>query len=138
MGLAIDPANSQTMYATASDGPHGVYKSVDGGNTWLPSSNGIPDYANVAWNDSLAFEPESSDTLYVATEQGVYKTVDSGQTWTKKSTIVEGDSEELIQAWSMTISPADGTLFVGGYDNPMGGGAGGGIFRSRDGAETWG
>lgn len=137
MELVIDPANSQTIFATTPDGPASVYKSTDGGLTWLPSSNGIPEHANAAWNDSLVIDARRSDTLYVATERGVYKSVDAGQTWTQKSMLVEDGVQKLVQAWSMAISPADGTLFVGGYDNPMGAGAGGGIFRSRDGGETW-
>lgn len=137
IGLAIDPANSQTIYATTSNGASSVYKSVDGGITWLSSSNGIPDYASASWNDSLAFEPENSDTLYIATEQGVYKSINAGQTWTQKSTLVEDDTEKLIQAWSIAVSPVDGTLFVGGYDGGGENVAGGGIFRSSDGGETW-
>lgn len=135
-GLLIDPVDSNTIYATTDSG---VYKSIDGGNTWFFSSNGLPEYPFVAWANSIVFAPQNSSTLFLATGRGVYKSIDAGQTWLLKSTIVEGGVAKLIEALSIGISPVDGTLYVGGYDDPNYPPdiAGSGIFRSRDSGETW-
>jgi photosystem II stability/assembly factor-like uncharacterized protein len=137
MDIAIDPENSQIIYATTPDGTVQVYKSTDGGGTWLPSGNGMPEYAETAWGNSIVFDPGDSDILYVATAKGVYKSADGGQNWVLRSTIVESDTAKTIRARSIAISPVDDTVYAGGYDFPFGDDAGGGIFRSEDGGETW-
>jgi photosystem II stability/assembly factor-like uncharacterized protein len=135
-GLLIDPVDSNIIYATTDSG---VYKSIDGGSTWLVSSTGLPDYPFVAWTNSIVFDPQNSSTLFLATRQGIFKSIDAGQTWLLKGTIVEGGKAELIDALAVGISPVDGTLYAGGFDDPSlpPDIAGSGIFRSRDGGETW-
>lgn len=132
LGLAIDPGNSQVIYAATPDGLVNVYKSVNGGTAWVPSSDGIPEEA---WAEEFVFDPQSPNTLYVATERGVHKSLDAGASWEIKSTIEVGGELKIIKAPSIAISPVDGTLFVGsindGFEAP------GGIYRSRDGGEVW-
>ena len=38
--LAINPVSADTLYAGTNGG--GVWKSVNGGNSWTPASNGLP------------------------------------------------------------------------------------------------
>lgn len=132
LDLAIDPNDSQVIYAASPDGTVNVYKSVDGGITWLPSSDGIPEEA---WAAEFAFDPDDSSIVYVATESGLYKSTDAGASWELKGTVEIGGVTKIIHTWSMAISPVDGTLFIGSLDNGFG--APGGIYRSRDGGETW-
>jgi len=134
-GLAIAPNNSQVIYAATPDGTVNVYKSADGGITWVSSSDGIPE--GVGAYGGFVFDPDDPSTVYVATEQGVYKNLNAGGTWELKSTIeMSGTGQTyLIRAWSIANSPVDGTLYVGAYGSFPGGI--GGVFRSKDGGETW-
>jgi len=132
-GIAIDPSNSQVIYASTPDSEVNVYKSIDGGFTWSPSDNGIADgYGEIF---GFAFDPQDSGIVYVAYQGGVHKSTNAGETWELKSTIEISETEYLIRSWSIAISPVDGTLYVGAYGAFPGGV--GGVFRSKDGGETW-
>lgn len=73
--LVIDPQNPKTLYAAAwerlrkawdfdGDGPgSGIYKSVDGGDTWTLSMNGIPKGEHTG-RLGLAISPSQPNTLY--------------------------------------------------------------------------
>lgn len=68
--LASENPNSQSYY---------VLKSIDGGNTWQASSNGLP----LVPVQKLLVSPRdpSGNTLYAATWIGVYETTDAGNSW---------------------------------------------------------
>lgn len=79
-GLAVDPTNTQTLYATGVWQNQGkVYKSDDGGAVWReiyvePGENTVP--------TALALHPRDTQTLYVATSAGiVVRSVDGGESW---------------------------------------------------------
>lgn len=131
--LEVDPENSQVIYAGTNEGSVYVYKSVDGGVTWLPSGNGI---GEVNQATGFAFDANNSNIVYFASEWGIYKSTDAGSTWELKSTMVVSGTSQPIRAWSIDSSPTDGTLYVGGYSGP-GTPDTGGIYRSLDGGETW-
>jgi photosystem II stability/assembly factor-like uncharacterized protein len=105
--VAIDPNNPNIIFATlweSREGPWengewdgtegGIYKSIDGGNTWKKLSNGLP--ANMV-QAHIAIAPSSSSILYVAigtTEEndygtgkgmGIYRSDDGGENWQKIS-----------------------------------------------------
>lgn len=123
--VALSPnftTDGLTLAATAA----GVYRSLDGGQTWAISVAGLYDPASLA----VAFAPERRAALaraFVSTSSGrLFTTVDSGQTWAE------------VEAWAglgvitaFAISPAfvdDQTLFVA---------TGEGIFRSQDAGQHW-
>src|SRR5947207_1358457 len=77
--LAIDPRIGTTLYlATASETAAygGVFKSTDGGTTWMAAKVGLPSTAV-----SLVMDPRNPDTLYAGTWSGVFKTTDGGANW---------------------------------------------------------
>jgi hypothetical protein len=57
----------------------GIYKTSDGGQSFLPKNGGLPDEFN-----ALAFvqHPSNPSTFYVGGTEGVYKTVNSATHWT--------------------------------------------------------
>jgi len=57
LALAIDPVNPTTVYA----GERGVYKSGNGGATWITLNTGLID----TYVDTLAIDPTTPTTLYV-------------------------------------------------------------------------
>jgi photosystem II stability/assembly factor-like uncharacterized protein len=136
MGLVVDPNDDRIIYATTPEGSPYVFKSTDGGDTWLPSGSGL---GGAGWTDSLVIDPRDSSVLYVAGGEGpLYKSSDAGQTWVARNVLIEDTGTKFIRAMSVAVSPIDGTVYAGGYDwVPSPDDAGGGIFRSKDGGETW-
>lgn len=124
----------------------GVYKSSDGGKTWLHM--GLTDTYTIP---RIVIHPKDADTVYVAasghewtqnSERGVYKTVDSGKTWQK---ILFIDNE--TGAIDLAMDPSDSeTLYAAvwqrtrqKWNDPRNGPQSGksGIYRSRDGGRNW-
>ena len=64
--VAIDPGNSQVIYAGAGDG---VWKSSDGGINWVSSSDGLTD------SDVQCLAVDSSSILYAGTKNGLFRLV---------------------------------------------------------------
>lgn len=141
-GVLIDPADSNTMYAYMFMGSVRVFKSTDAGETWFPSSTGIPETsAGLGNNDGLAFDLYDTHTLYLATEKGLYRTTNAGQSWELKSTIVEDGKTGTIPAGSVAVSQVDGAIYIGATIAVEPSGLTtiqtGGVFISRDKGETW-
>jgi photosystem II stability/assembly factor-like uncharacterized protein len=96
----IDPSNPDIVYATlweqrqgpwengAWSGAHGgIFKSVDGGTTWKPLKQGLPDGIV---NAELAIAPSNPRRVYVTLEAsgtgtGIYRSDDAGETWTRST-----------------------------------------------------
>ncbi|OGG45425.1 MAG: hypothetical protein A3F84_06355 [Candidatus Handelsmanbacteria bacterium RIFCSPLOWO2_12_FULL_64_10] len=148
--LVCDPARPGVLYAAASDQhdiPHwtnietirptgGVVMSTDSGKTWRTISGGLPQ----APATSLCIDPTSppdNRTIYVALMgQGVYRTTDGGRTWAQKSNGLGGPGN--LHTW-LVRRTSDGTLYctVTGKRQGLRFDAPGGLYRSRDGGESW-
>jgi photosystem II stability/assembly factor-like uncharacterized protein len=148
--LAIDPDVSGRIWAAASnqhDIPHwtqlggpsqpgGVVRSDDGGKTWRASSAGLPKAAAV----SIVLDPHSPRQrrrLWVSVYgYGVFRSDDGGGTWIEKSAGLGYPGNRNV--YRLDLRP-DGTLFCSITGKRSGNryGAPGGIWRSRDGGETW-
>ena len=121
----------------------GIYRSTDAGKTWaflgLPESGAIGD---------IIVHPEDPDTVYVAAlghifgpneERGVYRSRDGGRNWTK---ILEGS--ERTGAVDLALDPSNSRhLFASLWRAErkpwtiLSGGDESGLFRSKDGGDTW-
>ena len=83
--IALDPRNSNVVYIGAAEG--GVWKTTDGGVTWIPLTDGQASLAS----GSIAIDPVNPDTVYVGTGEenysdryygaGILKSTDGGATW---------------------------------------------------------
>ena len=113
--LVAAPSNPDILYALLeglfSTSVHQrLIRSQDGGASWqmVPVGN---HYFN-----SLAVDPENSDTLYATESNQLIKSNDSGQSWT-----------ELYPFGRMVVAPAPGRIYLAGSD----------FARSLDGGITW-
>jgi photosystem II stability/assembly factor-like uncharacterized protein len=79
--VTADPTDARRVWVTYSGfeaEPRGrVFRSDDGGATWIAIGTGLPPLPV----NALLRAPESADLLYVATDAGVYKTDDAGRSW---------------------------------------------------------
>ncbi len=75
--IEFDPADSGVMYIGTDKA--GLFKSIDGGLSWQPSSAGL----ERTWIYSHVIDPQNPQVQYVATLLGgVFKSIDSGANWT--------------------------------------------------------
>ena len=65
--LAIDPKNTQTIYAGTYGG--GVFKSTNGGSNWSKINSGLTN--TTVW--SLAIDPTNTQIIYAGTDGGVFR-----------------------------------------------------------------
>lgn len=82
--IAVDPSNPQRLWATSSQAGTGgrVYRSDDGGVTWVNRTAGLP---NIPIN-SVVVDPANFKRVWVSADVGVYQTLDLGATWASMST----------------------------------------------------
>ncbi|MGA2297782.1 MAG: glycosyl hydrolase [FCB group bacterium] len=112
--IAMDPSNSDVLYASSyqrrrhvwtliDGGPEGaIYKSTDAGKTWNKLTNGIPggDIGRIG----LAVSPVNPDIVYAIIEAsedkgGLFRSTDRGASWEKRSsyaTVSAQYYEELV------------------------------------------
>jgi len=121
----------------------GIYKSTDAGKTW--TRMGLERSGRIG---RVIVDPRNPDVVFACAlghgygpqqERGVYKTTDGGATWRRTLFVDEntGCSELALDLTNPRI------LFAGTWTIDIktwgrtSGGPGSGVFRSKDGGETW-
>ena len=121
----------------------GVYKSTDGGKTYV--NMGLQTSRHI---NRILIDPKNNDVVFVAAtgslwgrggERGVYKTVDGGRTWTQTLKV-----DDDTGANNLVMDPSNNqVLWASTYQRRRtaccmnGGGPGSGIWKSTDGGATW-
>ena len=121
------------------DRPGGVCISRDFGASWESEARGLPPRSVT----SIVLDPRSpkeARTLYAGVfMEGVYKSTDDGKTWTLMRNGLGSDENRRV---SRVVLHNDGVLFAmvcamrPALGKPLMS-AGVGLYRSRDGSETW-
>jgi photosystem II stability/assembly factor-like uncharacterized protein len=121
----------------------GVYKSTDAGKTW--TNMGLHDTGRIGRmivhpiNPDIVFACALGRTTGSQQERGVFRTTDGGKSW-QRVLFVDADTG----CSGMSIDPKDPNLLLAGTWQVVmhtwgmfSGGAGSGVYRSRDGGATW-
>jgi photosystem II stability/assembly factor-like uncharacterized protein len=151
--LAVAPSDPKVIYAGTGESDirsdlssgNGVYKSSDGGSTWMHL--GLEDTRQIS---RIVVDPQNPDVVYVGAlghaygpneQRGVYKSIDGGTHWSKVL-----DTGRDLGISDLTICPGNPQiLFAGTWNShrppwstyaPIDG-PGGGLYRSQDAGKTW-
>src|SRR5216683_1436399 len=151
--LAVAPSNPDIVFVGSGEGLRrpdlsigdGVYKSTDGGKTWVHL--GLRDGEQIG---SILVDPKNPDRLFVAVlghpygpnpERGIFRSLDGGRSFMKvlfKNDDVGGidlafDPRDSTKIYASLWASRRPPWTVGGsYDGP-----GSGLYKSEDGGENW-
>jgi photosystem II stability/assembly factor-like uncharacterized protein len=127
-----------TYYMGATGG--GVWKTTDGGMTWLP----VTDSTRMAGSiGAIAVAPSDPNVVYVGTGEspprgnvspgsGLYRSTDAGKTWARAGLADAGQIAEIV------VHPANPDLaYAAVLGHIFGPSDQRGVFRTVDGGKTW-
>jgi photosystem II stability/assembly factor-like uncharacterized protein len=123
--IVVDYTNPNTIYVSVGD--HigwwnyglGVYKSIDGGLTWMPTTLVSAYSSNIAYY-AMAISPSNSNVILVARTDGLYRTSNGGVTWS----LVHAGAHRDIK-----FRPNDGSIVYASTDDYWGASE---VFKSSD------
>lgn len=151
--IAIAASNPNTIYVASGEGLHrpdlstgnGIYKSTDAGKTW--THLGLHDGQQIP---AIAIDPRDPNRLFAAVlghpygpnkERGIFRSTDGGTTWQKvlyKDENTGGSDVEIDPSNPNVVYASLWEVREGPWeDNNEFDGAGGGLFKSTDGGNTW-
>lgn len=159
MALAVDPANSNTVWA----GGINVWKSTDGGSTWNAQSDWFFTGSQPYTHADIHSLDVYGGTLWCGSDGGVFSSTNGGAAWTDRSNglhitqfyrlggseldpdrviagaqdngmnlLIDGDWAHVMGADGMegAVDPTDPNILYGAYQN-------GGLLRSDDGGQNF-
>ena len=138
LGAAGSPGRPNEYYFGATGG--GLWKTVDGGNEWFPVTDGQVTSSSVG---AVAVAETNPDVVYIGMGEvqlrgsitqgdGVYKTTDGGKTWRHLGL------EETQAIARVRVHPTNPDIvYVAALGHPYGENEERGVFRSKDGGNTW-
>ncbi|MBV9144268.1 MAG: glycosyl hydrolase, partial [Acidobacteria bacterium] len=140
--IVADPKHPKTMYATTWQvlrtpwdiyefGPgSGIYKSTDGGDTWVQLKNGLPktDMGKIG----LAVSPLDSNRIWATIggdDGGIYRSDDAGQSWQLLNGSFEMHSRQYYYGHIFADPKEHDTVYTFVAKD---------FYKSTDGGKTWG
>jgi len=114
VALATSPAQPSLVFAAAFGS--GVFRSQDGGGTWVRASRGLDPSV-----ESIAVDPQTPATVYAGSVSGIAKSVDGGASW--------GPAAGPSFAVSLAVDPrSPSTLYAATFRQ---------LAKSSDGGVSW-
>ncbi len=124
--MAASEQNANKVYAASSPKATraNVYKTENGGDTWIRITGNLPD----RFPTDLAVDPNNDSIVYITFagfgSSHVFKSINSGENWTDITHNLPD-----IPTWSVKVDPQNvNHVFVG---NELG------VYQSLDGGESW-
>lgn len=103
MDIVFHPENDNILFVAFSGfGAGHIFMSEDGGDSWAPSDEGLPDVPA----NAIIIDPEQPSDMYVGNDLGVYASFDGGQSWEPYSS----DMAETVMVYDLAISHSDRKL----------------------------
>ena len=123
--LAVDPKNSNVVYAGADNG---IYRSEDSGMNWAKLDS--PMDGLKIW--AIAINPSDPNTIFAGTSPPfLFRTRDGGKSWEKLSAAIAQECAiGLPRITALVVDPVDSDTVLAGVEID-------GVYRSRDGGDTW-
>jgi cysteine-rich repeat protein len=118
--VAVDPHDPMTAYVGGDN--MGVFKTANGGASWLVVNDGLGDPPPSTWD--FAFDPVASGTVYAVVLGRVYKTTDGARTWKLLADVPDVIALAVDPSTPDTLYAA---LWTGGIA----------VSKSTDGGERW-
>src|SRR4029434_9082121 len=84
----------------------GIWRSSDGGDTWLRVRHGL--YSESAVR-ALAVHPSDARIMYCGADSGIYRSADKGTSWER----LDSPMNE-IPVWALAIDPVDPKILFAG------------------------
>lgn len=138
LGSSGSPGRPNEYYFGATGG--GLWKTVDGGNEWFPVTDGQISSSSIG---AVAIAETNPDIVYIGGGEtqlrgsitqgdGVYKSSDGGITWRHLGL------EETQAISRIRVHPTNPNIvYVAALGHPYGENEERGVFRSKDGGNTW-
>jgi len=131
LDIEFDPSNTDIVYVGSASG--GLWKTTDGGDNWITTTDELPTIAIGA----ICVLPTNPNIVLIGTGEGtsagagddgvgILKSTDGGVTWNTTSLsypLTAGHGFHVME-----VNPLTGTILAGAND---------GLWRSTDGGDTW-
>jgi photosystem II stability/assembly factor-like uncharacterized protein len=142
--VAFHPTNPNTLWVGVAQG--GVWKSVDGGSSWIPLTDDLP----MLRISDIAVDPINPDIMYISVGDmaylgaglslddrkrhthyglGVYKTIDGGATWQPTGLSLLQTDFDFSLTCRTVIDPSNTNNLVAAGTH--------GIWKSSNAGNTW-
>jgi len=143
-GLIVDPddASHNTWFAGGVGG--GVWKTIDGGQSWMNKMESLPNLA-ISW---LVMAASDHDIIYAGTGEavggftgikgsGIYKSIDRGESWSLLAATAQNDDFQMVNRIVVNPNNPDILLAATSNDGRNAAAFNSGIFKSIDGGVNW-
>jgi len=156
--LAFSESNPDIIYAATTGGPGplagpdggngGIYKSTDGGQTWVRKNCGLDN----EWIHSVYISPDNPNLAVIGIsggeasgssggiqtgdyfDGGIFRTIDGGENWTRVNLTANDSKNEFKYIRSQRNTPS--VLYTFGF-NSEGTSPNVGFYKSTDAGATW-
>ena len=140
-GLAVHPTNPNIVYAGSGGG--GIWKSTDGGQTWVDKSGEL----HMLTFGSIAIDPSNPEVIYAGTGEyviglterfywgdGMYKSTNGGDSWEK----INAGFGSVTHFTALAVSPHNPNIVMAAIAKNLENAAPNeGIWRSSDAGVHW-
>ncbi len=126
--MAADPTNPNTIYAVNRLATEGIYRSIDGGESWtkLSSQPASGTSTELSQFESLAVDPDDPKRLYAGTYwDGLWYSTNGGESWALSNVNDVAAEGALI---GEIVAPSGGVVWAAAQD---------GVYKSSDHGENY-